>query len=64
VDADSQRLLWVGVSHEKLLTLVNQRFAHGRVLALLHKGNSEPEPSLAKRIKVRVLSWLPIEDLL
>jgi putative cardiolipin synthase len=26
--------------------------------------NSEPEASLWKRIKVRVLSWLPIEDLL
>ena len=26
--------------------------------------NSEPEASLLKRIKVRVLSWLPIENLL
>ena len=26
--------------------------------------DSEPEASLAKRIKVRVLSWLAIEDLL
>jgi hypothetical protein len=26
--------------------------------------DSEPEASLSKRIKVRVLSWLPIEGLL
>jgi hypothetical protein len=26
--------------------------------------HSEPEASLSKRIKVRVMSWLPIEDLL
>ena len=26
--------------------------------------DSEPEASIAKRIKVRLLSWLPIEDLL
>ena len=25
--------------------------------------HSEPEASLSKRIKVRVMSWLPIEDL-
>ena len=38
--------------------------ADGRVLGQLHKGNSESEASLWKGIKVRVLSWLPIEDLL
>ena len=64
VDAHSQRLLWVG-QLRKIANLGQstcRRWA--RPCVNCTNATPSPRPVCRKRIKVRVLSWLPIEDLL